>query len=131
MQVWNYRLHESLRIGDVLQRGQAAVNNRDTKWKSQLTPMTSFTCFASYNRSPGSEIIARMIFHCRRGTMTNMISVDNYDAEYIDEKSKDWKPCRVLGVIKGDHAMILEFVVCVTRNGIQKIILVETVRIPD
>ena len=63
--------------------------------------------------------------------MTNMIAVDNYDAEYIDEKSKDWMPCRVLGVIKGDHAMILEFVVCVTRNGIQRIILVETVRISD
>ena len=60
-----------------------------------------------------------------------MIAVDNYDAEFIDEKSKDWFPCRVLGVIKGEHATVLEFVVCVTRHGNQKIIRVESVRLPE
>ena len=61
--------------------------------------------------------------------MSAMIPVDNYDASYIDDRTRDWHPCRVVGVTKGEKATAMEFVILITKHGVQKIERVESVRV--
>ena len=47
--------------------------------------------------------------------MSQMIPVDNYDAHYVDDKTRDWHPCRVIGVSKGEKLTAMEFVIIITK----------------